>query len=95
MRKVYDRDFKLKVSRDIKNGSRTVTEVAGEFGISRPIVSRWLAEFNRYGNKAFTGHGNKLPDRAKIHAYEAEIKRLKEENEILKKFEVFVKHEKK
>jgi len=45
MRKTCDRDFKLKVSRDIKSGSKTVTEVAAEFGISRPIVSRWLAEF--------------------------------------------------
>jgi len=45
MRKTCDRDFKLKVSRDIKSGSKTVTEVAGEFGISRPIDPRWLAEF--------------------------------------------------
>jgi transposase len=94
MRKTYDKDFKLKVAKDIKNGTKTVTEVANEFKISRPIVSRWLAEFNRYGKRAFSGRGNKLPDRAKIHAFEKEIKRLKEENEILKKFEVFVKQEK-
>jgi transposase len=94
MRKTYDNDFKPKVAKDIKNGTKTVTEIANEFGISRPIVSRWLAEFNRYGKRAFSGRGNKLPDRVKIHALEKEIKRLKEESEILKKFEVFVKQEK-
>jgi transposase len=66
MRKTYDKDFKFKV--------------ANEFKISRPIVSRWLAEFNRYGKRAFSGRGNKLPDRAKIHAFEKEIKQLKEEH---------------
>jgi transposase-like protein len=43
MIKTYDKDFKLKIAKDIKNGTKTVTEIADAFGISRPIVSRWLA----------------------------------------------------
>jgi hypothetical protein len=42
MRQVHDRDFKLKDAKDIKSGSRIVAEIAGDFGISRPIVSWWL-----------------------------------------------------
>jgi transposase-like protein len=45
MRKVCDRDFKFKVAKAIKSGSRTVTEVAGKFRIFKSTVPRWLAEF--------------------------------------------------
>ncbi len=94
MRKTYEREFKLKVAKDIINEKNTVGSVASEYNISRPIVSRWVAEYKRYGSKAFTGHGKRLPNRAKEYALEQENKRLKEENEILKKFEAFVKQKK-
>lgn len=95
MRKTYNREFKLEIVRKIVTKETTVNAVASEYNISRPIVSRWVAEFNRYGNKAFSGHGIRLPDKTKQYALEAEVKRLKEENEVLKKFAVFVKQEKK
>lgn len=95
MRKTYDKEFKVKVTRDIINEFTTVGQVSKEFGITRPIVSRWVAEYKRYQNKAFTGRGKRLPDKAKLYALEQENKRLKEENEILKKFEAFVQQEKK
>lgn len=95
MRKAYDRTFKLEIVRKIVAKETTVSSVASEYNISRPIVSRWVAEFNRYGNKAFSGKGNRLPDKSKQYALESEVKRLKEENEILKKFAVFVKQKKK
>ena len=53
--------------------------------------SRWVSEFNRYGNQAFTGKGKRLPDKSKQFALEQEVKKLREENEILKKFEALVK----
>lgn len=95
MRKTYDKDFKLKVSKQIVGKKHTVTAISKEYNISRPIVSRWVSEFRRYGSQAFSGKGVKLPDKAKQAALEAEVKRLKEENEILKKFELFVKQKKK
>ena len=76
MRKTYDRDFKIKVSKDIGNGLITVSEVAREYNISRPIVSRWVAEYNRYGNKAFSGNGKRLPSNEKIYILEEENKRF-------------------
>lgn len=94
MRKTYDKEFKVKVAKDILNELTTVGQVSKEFGITRPMVSRWIAEYKRYKNKAFTGRGKRLPDRAKQYALEQENKRLKEENEILKKFEAFVQQRK-
>lgn len=95
MRKTYDQAFKLKIVKQIVNKETTVSEVAVDYHISRPIVSRCDSEFNRYGNQAFSGQGNRLPDKARHYVLEAEVKRLKEENEILKKFAMFVDQEKK
>ena len=94
MRKTYDREFKLKVCKDIVSEIRSVKDVSEEYNISRPIVSRWVSEYRRYGNKAFSGKGKRLPDKADFYALEQENKKLKEENDILKKFEVFVKRRK-
>ena len=95
MRKTYDQAFKLKIAKQIVNKEITVSQVAMDYHISRPIISRWVSEFNRYGNQAFGGKGNRLPDKARHFALEVEVKRLKEENEILKKFTMFVDQEKK
>ncbi len=94
MRKTYEREFKLKVCKDIVSKSRSVKDVSEEDNISRPIVSKWVSEYRRYGNKAFSGKGKRLPDKVDFYVLEQENKRLKEENEILKKFEVFLKQRK-
>lgn len=95
MRNQYDKEFKLKVCKDIEKGTTTVAAVAKEYSISRPIVSRWVSEYRRYQNKAFSGHGNRLPDKAQIYVLQKQIEELKMENDFLKKFERFVKQKKK
>lgn len=94
-RKTYSKEFKIEIAKKIAAKKITVSAVAFEYGISRPIISRWVSEFTRYGNQAFTGKGVRLPDKAKQYALKAENKRLKEENDILKKFTLFVAQEKK
>ncbi len=91
MRKTYSKEFKISVCQSIISEETSVTKVAKDYGISRPIVSRWLAEYKRYGNDAFSGKGNRLPDKAKLYALKKENKLLREELEILKKFEEFAK----
>ncbi|WP_271006929.1 helix-turn-helix domain-containing protein [Listeria seeligeri] len=87
MRKTYDRDFKLKVSRDILEKKVTIKSISEEYNISRPTISRCVSEYRRYGNKAFAGQGKRLPDKADFYI-------LEQENEILKKFDTFVKQKK-
>jgi transposase len=95
MRKQYSKEFKIKVCKEIVAGLTTVGKLAKEYSISRPIVSRWLAEYQRYQDQAFSGQGNRLPDQAKIYSLEKQVEELKMENEILKKFAAFVKRERK
>ena len=94
MRKTYSKEFKLQVCHSITTGKYTVTEVAKQYAISRPIVSRWLAEYKRYSKDALKGKGDRLPEGAIEYALEKEIKRLQEENAILKKFREFAKSQK-
>lgn len=91
MRKTYSKEFKISVCKSIASEETTVSKVAKDYAISRPIVSRWLSEYKRYGNNAFSGKDNPLPDKPKLYALEKENKLLRGELEILKKFEEFVK----
>lgn len=60
MRNQYDKEFKVNVCKDILKGETSVTAISKEYSISRPIVSRWVSEYRRYQNKAFSGHGKEV-----------------------------------
>ena len=77
------------------NKETTVSQVADDDHISRLFISRCDSKFNRYTNQAFSGQGNRYPEQARHDALEAEVKRFKEENEILKMLMMFVDQEKK
>ena len=94
MRKTYDREFKLKISKDLLEKKVTTKRIAEEYNISRPTISRWVSEYRRYGKNTFAGQVKRLPDKADFYILEQENKRLIEENEILKKFDTFVKQKK-
>lgn len=91
MRKTYPKEFKLEICRSASSEEAKISEIARQYRISRPIISRWLAEYKRYGEDAFMGKGVRLPDDAKIYGLEKEIERLREENAILRKFKEFAK----
>lgn len=94
MRKTYTKAFKTQVCERILSRETTVGAISKEYGIARPIVSRWLAEYKRYAENAFSGKGSRLPTAARVYALEQENARLEEEVAILKKFKEFVKNQK-
>ena len=56
-------------------------------------IYRWLREYDKYGKEAFKGFGNvRVDNEYKIKLLEKKNKQLEQENEILKKFQVFLKH---
>ena len=70
---IIKKKFKIEVCKQIERGESTVSSIAKEYTISQPIVSRWLAEYKRYKSRAFSGKGNRLPDKAKLYASEKEV----------------------
>ena len=74
---------------------KSVLEVARELGISGSSLRRWINEYDEYGESAFPGHGNALFNSTyEIKKLQKQVDELKMENELLKKFQAFLKQKK-
>ncbi len=93
-RSKYEKEFKVKLCKNIISGKTKVGQASKEYNIQRSTIPRWIAEYNKYKNQAFTGHGNRLPKEVEIEHLKQRIKQLEMENDILKKFDEFVKTKK-
>lgn len=91
-RAVYDKQFKLSAVKLAGAGAASVAEVAKELGVSGTSLRRWMNEYDEYGESAFPGHGNALFNSDyEIKKLQKENAALREENEILKKLQAFLK----
>jgi len=91
-RAVYDKQFKMSAVKHAQSVDQSVNEVAMEIGVSGTTLRRWINEYDEYGESAFPGHGNALFNSTyEIKKLQKENEELKMENEILKKFQVFLK----
>jgi len=91
-RKVYDRQFKIAAVKVALEDEVTVTQVANELGINGNVLRRWITEYEEYGESAFPGYGNALLNATyEIKKLQKKNEELKLENEILKKFQAFLK----
>ena len=91
-RAVYDKQFKLAAVKLAGAGASSVAEVARELGVSTSSLRRWINEYDEYGESAFPGHGNALfNSEYEIKKLQKENTALREENEILKKLQAFLK----
>ena len=67
--------------------------MAEKMGIRKTILYRWIDEYETYGEEAFLGSGNLRSEDAELKKLRKENERLKMENEILKKAAAyFAKH---
>ena len=46
MRNQYDKEFRVKVCKDIEKGVSTVSQISKIYVIFCPIVSRWVSEYS-------------------------------------------------
>lgn len=91
-RKVYDRQFKIAAVKVALEEEISVTQVAKELGVNGNVLRRWINEYKEYGESAFPGYGNALLNATyEIKKLQKRNDELKMENEILKKFQAFLK----
>lgn len=87
-RKQYSLEFKRAAVRLLKESGRPVTAISRELGVNRKQLYSWSKAFERNpdpGN-AFPGPGAKLgSELAEVERLRRDLKRVQEENEILKK----------
>jgi transposase-like protein len=54
--RVFSREFKLGVVRQVANGEKRPAQVCREQGISEGLLLRWRREYEARGESAFTSH---------------------------------------
>ncbi len=91
-RQQFSREFKREAVRLLEAGKKPGADLARELGIKRNQLYKWKEEVEAHGEQAFPGHGRRpsLGSQAEENArLKRELKRVEEENEILKKAAAF------
>lgn len=82
----YPEAFKLEALRLLAESGRPASEIARELGIRRNQLYKWKEQMTQKGKVASARRGRpKKEDQSELATLRQENKRLKEENEILKK----------
>jgi transposase len=88
--KTYTREFKLEALRLMEESDRPASEIAMQLGIRRNQLYKWKEQMKKTGEVPSAKKGRpKKEDQTEIARLRQELKRVKEENEILKKAAVF------
>ena len=93
MKRTYSKEFKVKACELVKKDGIKHAVVAEKLGIHHVMLYRWIDEYETYGEEAFVGKGRLRGEDAELKRLRKENDRLKMENEILKKAAAyFAKH---
>lgn len=88
--KTYPKEFKLEAVRLMESSDKPAADVARELGVRRNQLYKWKDQLAKSGDVASAKRGRpKNSEQSENARLEAEVRRLKEENEILKKAAVF------
>ncbi|MHC6179342.1 transposase [Clostridium sp. JNZ X4-2] len=89
MRRSYDKQFKIAAVKLVLEDDMSVAGVA--LSIHYNSLYRWISEYEEYGESAFPGHGTALsPCQFEIKKLKQENNELKKKLELLKKYRAFL-----
>ena len=81
----YSKEFKVEAVRLITEEDNSASVVARELGVHPTTLSRWKKEFAEDPSCSFPGKGYMKPEKEELARVKRENRRLRMENEILKK----------
>lgn len=85
-RQTYTKDFKVEAVRLLEQSNQTAAELAIQLGVRRNQLYKWQEEVNKHGEEAFPGSGRReASEESEVVHLRRELKRVKEERDILKK----------
>lgn len=90
----YTKEFKLEAVRLLERGDKPAADLARELGIRRNQLYKWQEQLSTKGKEdVFPGHGRRAGSEAEVARLRRENERLKEENNILKKAAMYFARE--
>lgn len=93
-RKVYSRRYKLQAVKQVIEEGKKLGQVAKDLGIIETMLSRWIREYKDNGAAAFSGQGKPIMNKDfEISRLSKRVSQLEQENEILKKYEAFLREQ--
>ncbi len=85
-RQRFSKEFKLEAVRMLELGQKPATQLALELGVRRNLLYKWQKELQGKGESAFRGSGRKSADQqSELERLRADLKKVTEERDILKK----------
>ena len=86
----FSREFKLEALKRLAVKEKPATQLAAELGIRRNMLTKWREELRTKGDAAFGGAG-RPPGReqSELARLRAELERVTEERDILKKAQAY------
>lgn len=84
-RRQHNKEFKAEAVRLVKEGGRSYRDVAQSLDLDIGLLRKWAKAQEIQGTDAFRGHGQRTALEQEAHDLRQQNKRLKEENDILKK----------
>jgi transposase len=88
-RKTYTPEFKLAAVKMIFEQKLSVAEVARRLGVGENLIHNWKKAVAKDGSNAFPGSGHLTPQEEELRKLRAEVRRLEQERDILKKATAF------
>jgi len=88
-KQTFSPEFKKEAVRLLEQGDTEGAQLARELGIRRNQLYKWQKEVKTYGEAAFPGAGRRSKQTDETQMLKAKIKKLEQENEILKKAAVY------
>lgn len=85
----YTKEFKIQACRLVTEAGLKYSAVAAQMGINPTMLYRWAEEYRAQGQDAFVGKGKPKPEDAELRRLRRENERLRQENEILKKAKAY------
>jgi len=83
--RTFDKDFKVNAVKLVLEGSRSMTRIANELGISPNTLTNWKKEYLKDKDNSFPGKGYQKPDDAELTKLRRQLARVTQERDILKK----------
>jgi transposase len=84
-RRIFTREFKLQVLREIEAGTKTQAQASREYQLSETAIYNWRKLYAKYKAEAFAGQGHAYTAEARVGELERMVGRLTMENDFLKK----------